>query len=151
MFPPESQPTQFAQKCSNTANNAQLKTTDSEQVVVAVRAEKEISRTALAWALTHIVRPGDRIVLIAVFPKDSKSLGGRFWNFPRFTGDCGSSHRKRWSPDRVSQISESCSRMALQFRDQNNEVGVRIKVVSADGAVAAESKRVGAKWVILDK
>ncbi|KAK9108742.1 hypothetical protein Sjap_016802 [Stephania japonica] len=41
--------------------------------------------------------------------------------------------------------------MALQFRDQNDEIGVRIKVVSADGAVAAESKMVGAKWVILDK
>lgn len=37
-------------------------------VVVAVRAEMEMSKTALAWALTHIVRPGDLVTLLAVLP-----------------------------------------------------------------------------------
>ena len=36
------------------------------KVIVAVKAEKVISKTALAWALTHVVRPGDCITLLAV-------------------------------------------------------------------------------------
>lgn len=49
-------------------------TTPSQKVVVAVRAEKkEISRNAVAWALTHIVRPGDCITLLAVLSDDTKS------------------------------------------------------------------------------
>lgn len=39
-----------------------------EGVVVAVRAEKVISKTALAWALTHIVHPGDGITFACRFP-----------------------------------------------------------------------------------
>lgn len=37
-------------------------------VVVAVRAEMEMSKTALTWALSHIVRPGDLVTLLAVLP-----------------------------------------------------------------------------------
>lgn len=44
----------------------------AEKVVVAVRADKVISRTALAWALTHVVRPDDCIALLAVFPEEKK-------------------------------------------------------------------------------
>ncbi|XP_021658087.2 inactive protein kinase SELMODRAFT_444075 isoform X2 [Hevea brasiliensis] len=108
--------------------------TAADKVVVAVKAEKVISKTALAWALTHVVHPGKR-----------------FWTFPRFSGDCGSSQRDRL-PDRICQISESCSQMVLQFHNQV-EVGVRIKVVSSTSgsAVAAEAKRNGANWVVLDK
>ncbi|KAG8632547.1 inactive protein kinase SELMODRAFT_444075 isoform X2 [Manihot esculenta] len=106
----------------------------ADKVVVAVKAEKVISKTALAWALTHVVHPGKR-----------------FWSFPRFTGDCGSSQKERL-PDRVCEISESCSQMVLQFHNQV-EVGVRIKVVSSKSgsAVAAEARRNGANWVVLDK
>lgn len=48
-------------------------------VLVAVRAEGELSKTALAWALTHIVRPGDLVTLLAVLPDlhDSPGKGGR--------------------------------------------------------------------------
>ncbi|OVA05181.1 Protein kinase domain [Macleaya cordata] len=126
------------------------KTVAPGKVVVAVRAEKEISKTALTWALTHVVRPGDRITLLAVFSGESR--GRRLWSFPRFAGDCGGSHRET-SPDRIYQISESCSQMVLQFHDQN-EVGIKIKMVvsgSPGGAVAEESKRAGANWVVLDK
>lgn len=45
-------------------------TAASTKVVVAVKAEKVISNTAIAWALTHIVRAGDCILLLAVFPCD---------------------------------------------------------------------------------
>lgn len=42
----------------------------AERVVVGVRADKAISKTALAWALTHVVHPGDGITLLAVFPAE---------------------------------------------------------------------------------
>lgn len=39
----------------------------SRSVIVAVKAEKVISNTALSWAITHVARPGDCILLLAVF------------------------------------------------------------------------------------
>ena len=42
-------------------------------VVVAVKAAREIPRTALVWALTHIVQPGDCIKLLVVIPAHSSS------------------------------------------------------------------------------
>ena len=42
-------------------------------VVVAVKALKEISNTALVWALTHVVQPGDYIKLLAVIPSHTSS------------------------------------------------------------------------------
>ncbi|KAE8729198.1 hypothetical protein F3Y22_tig00003725pilonHSYRG00073 [Hibiscus syriacus] len=128
----------------------QRSTTSSlEKVVVAVKAERVISKTALAWALTHVVRPGDCVTLLAIFPGERK--GKRFWNFSMLTGDCGSNIMEEL-PERICQISESCSQMVLQFHNQI-EVTVRIKVVSGTtcSSVAAEAKNNGANWVILDK
>lgn len=45
----------------------------ADKVVVAVRAEKVVSKTALAWALKHVVQPGDGITLLAVY--SSKRTG----------------------------------------------------------------------------
>ncbi|XP_074588815.1 inactive protein kinase SELMODRAFT_444075-like [Curcuma longa] len=132
-------------------------------VVVAVRAEREISKTALAWALTHVVRPGDLVTLLAVLA-DREATGWRrrlLWSFPRIGGDNRNRTRER------CQISALCSQMALQI-DGRNEINVRIKVVGSDstapgssssssssssggGVVVAESKRVGANWVVLDR
>lgn len=42
-------------------------------VVVAVKASKEIPRSALVWALTHVVQPGDFIILLVVIPPHSES------------------------------------------------------------------------------
>ncbi|CAN1273698.1 Inactive protein kinase SELMODRAFT_444075 [Linum perenne] len=121
-----------------------------DKVVVAVKAEKVISKTALSWALSHVVNPGDCITLLAVFPQEK--LGKKFWSFPKLTGDCGSSTHRQKLPDRVCEISESCSQMVLQFHNQI-EVRVRIKVVSATSAsaVVAEAKRNEANWVVVDK
>ncbi|WOG90676.1 hypothetical protein DCAR_0309920 [Daucus carota subsp. sativus] len=118
-------------------------------VIVAVKAEKVISRTALAWTLTHVVRSGDCIILLAVFP--AQKTGRKFWSFPKLRGDNRNDDKSKL-PDQVLQISESCSQMVLQFRDQI-EVIVRIKVVlgTPSGVVAAEAKRNEATWVILDK
>ncbi|PQQ13565.1 inactive protein kinase isoform X1 [Prunus yedoensis var. nudiflora] len=121
----------------------------ADKVIVAVKAEKVISKTALAWALTHVVHPGDCVTLLAV--SSAVKTGSKFWNFPRFTGDCGSSRREDM-PDRICQISDSCSQMVLQFHSQI-QVTVRIKVVLSTpaGAVASEARCNGANWVVLDK
>ena len=53
----------------------QEKGSDSaEKVVVAVKASKEIPKTALVWALTHVVQPGDCITLLVVVPSQSLSM-----------------------------------------------------------------------------
>ncbi|KAJ8467004.1 hypothetical protein OPV22_029556 [Ensete ventricosum] len=138
----------------------EMSSTPENVVVVAVRAEREISKTALAWALTHVVRPGDVVTLLAVLA-DREATGWRRWllrGFPRLGGDRRSRER--------CPISASCSQMALQI-DGRSEINVRIKVVGSDlnasgssssssgdrggGVVVAESKRVGANWVVLDK
>ncbi|OWM74474.1 inactive protein kinase SELMODRAFT_444075-like [Punica granatum] len=118
----------------------------ADKVVVAVRAEKVVSKTALAWALTHVVHPGDGITLLAVF--SSKRTGRRLWRFSRLSGDSGDGDRQ----EMVDRISDSYSQMVLQFHDQA-QVRVRIKVVSdkPGGAVAAEASTIGANWVVLDK
>ncbi|KAJ6971808.1 hypothetical protein NC653_032371 [Populus alba x Populus x berolinensis] len=110
MFPAKIEQQQSVNHQQRTTN-----TVPADKVVIAVKAEKVISKTALAWALTHVVHPGDGITLLAVFTKEKSSK--RFWNFPRLAGDCGSDQRKRL-PDCVSEISENCSQMMLQFHNQ---------------------------------
>lgn len=46
----------------------------AEKVVVAVKASKEIPKTALVWALTHVVQPGDCITLLVVISHASGNL-----------------------------------------------------------------------------
>ena len=46
----------------------------AEKVVVAVKASKEIPKTALVWALTHVVQPGDCITLLVVPSHGSGTL-----------------------------------------------------------------------------
>ncbi|CAK9165291.1 unnamed protein product [Ilex paraguariensis] len=128
----------------------------AEKVVVAVKASKEIPRTALVWALTHVVQPGVCITLLVVVP--SQSAGRKLWGFPRFAGDCASGHRRSHSgtsSEQKSDITDSCSQMILQLHDvyDPNKINVKIKIVSGSpcGAVAAEAKRTQANWVVLDK
>ncbi|GKC93879.1 inactive protein kinase, partial [Tanacetum coccineum] len=128
----------------------------AEKVVVAVKASKEIRKTALVWALTHVVQPGHCITLLVV--SSSQSHGRKLWGFPRFTGDCASVPRKvnsGTSSDPKVDITDSCSQMILQLHDvyDPNKVNVKIKLVSATpcGVVAAEAKKLHASWVVLDK
>ncbi|MBA0637969.1 hypothetical protein Godav_024954 [Gossypium davidsonii] len=125
----------------------------AEKVVVAVKASKEIPKTALVWALTHVVQPGDCITLLVVVPSPSS---GRRWGFPRFAGDCASRKSQLGSSsEQKSDITDSCSQMILQLHDvyDPNKINVKIKIVSGSpcGAVAAEAKRALASWVVLDK
>ncbi|KAI5602794.1 hypothetical protein BDE02_01G178700 [Populus trichocarpa] len=126
------------------------------KVVVAVKASKEIPKTALVWALTHVVQPGDCITLLVVVP--SHAPGRRLWGFPRFAGDCANGHRKSHSgatSDQRCDITDSCSQMILQLHDvyDPNKINVKIKIVSGSpcGAVSAEAKKAQANWVVLDK
>nr|TKR75516.1 hypothetical protein D5086_0000284500 [Populus alba] len=126
------------------------------KVVVAVKASKEIPKTALVWALTHVVQPGDCITLLVVVP--SHAPGRRLWGFPRFAGDCANGHRKSHSgatSDQRCDITDSCSQMILQLQDvyDPNKINVKIKIVSGSpcGAVSAEAKKAQANWVVLDK
>ena len=50
------------------------KSVSKKAVVVAVRASREISRTALVWALTHVVQPGDSLTLIVVVPTQNSGF-----------------------------------------------------------------------------
>ncbi|XLT03909.1 hypothetical protein HN51_042658, partial [Arachis hypogaea] len=91
----------------------------AEKVIVAVKASKEIPKTALVWSLTHVVQPGDCITLIVVVPS-SQSFGRRLWGFPRFAGDCANTQKKSHSPtssEQKSEITDSFSQMILQLHD----------------------------------
>ncbi|GAV68306.1 Pkinase domain-containing protein [Cephalotus follicularis] len=125
-------------------------------VVVAVKASKEIPRTALVWALTHVAQPGDCIRLLVVIPAHLSSK--RIWSFSRFTSDCSSGHRGSLSGtslDQKDDIADSCFQMMLHLQDfyDPDKVKVRLKIVSSSpcGVVAAEAKRFQSNWVILDK
>ncbi|KAL4583723.1 hypothetical protein LXL04_008306 [Taraxacum kok-saghyz] len=119
-----------------------------ETVVVAVKASREIPKSALVWALTHVVQPGHCITLLVVIPS-----GKRLWGLPRFTGDCASRHWRSYLGK--SDIADSCSQMILQLHNMYdpNKINVKIKTVSGlpYGAVALEAKQIHATWVILDK
>ncbi|XP_076941065.1 inactive protein kinase SELMODRAFT_444075-like [Bidens hawaiensis] len=128
----------------------------AEKIVVAVKAAKEIPKTALVWALTHVVQPGHCITLLVVLP--AQTSGKKLWRFPRFNRDCASGHGRfniGTSNDQKVEITDSCSQMILQLQDvyDPNKINVKIKIVSGSpcGAVAAEAKKIQATWVILDK
>ncbi|KAE8688431.1 Proline-rich receptor-like protein kinase PERK1 [Hibiscus syriacus] len=129
----------------------------SKVVVVAVKAAREIPRTALVWALTHVVQPGDCIKLLVVIPVHSSSK--RMWGISRFTSDCATGHWKSLSgaanSDAKQDLADSCSQMIFQLKDvyDPDQVKVRIKIVpgSPYGIVATEAKKAQSNWVILDK
>ncbi|GLU10028.1 hypothetical protein SLE2022_268570 [Rubroshorea leprosula] len=125
-------------------------------VVVAVKASKEIPRTALVWDLTHVVQPGDCIKLLVVIPPYSSSKW--IWGLSRFTNDCTTGHWRYFpgaSSDQKDYIADSCSQMMLQLNDvyDPGKVKIRVRIVSSTtcGVVAAEAKKAQSNWIILDK
>lgn len=59
---------------SKSARHSTTVSTASNKVIVAVKAEKVISNTALAWALTHIVHSSDSITLLAVYSTEKTGI-----------------------------------------------------------------------------
>ncbi|KAG5595788.1 hypothetical protein H5410_037020 [Solanum commersonii] len=125
-------------------------------VVVAVKASREISRSAFIWALTHVVQPGDSVKLLVLIPSHTSSI--RLWGLRRFNSDCTASNWRSLSGTTLDQkdfISESCTQMLLQLHDiyDPNKMKVKVKVISGSqsGVVAAEARRVQTRWVVLDK
>ncbi|ESR64672.1 hypothetical protein CICLE_v10007650mg [Citrus x clementina] len=125
-------------------------------VIVAVKASKEIPRSALVWALTHVVQPGDYIKLLVVMPPLSSSK--KIWGFSRFTNDCATGHKSSLSgtsSDQKDDIVDSCSQMMRQLQEvyDPEKIKVRVKIVSGSpyGVVAVEAKKAQSNWVILDK
>ncbi|KAH0651766.1 hypothetical protein KY284_031678 [Solanum tuberosum] len=125
-------------------------------VVVAVKASREISRSAFIWALTHVVQPGDSVKLLVLIPNHTSTI--RLWGLRRFNSDCTASNWRSLSGTTLDQkdfISESCTQMLLQLHDiyDPNKMKVKVKVISGSqsGVVAAEARRVQTRWVVLDK
>ncbi|RVX05395.1 Inactive protein kinase [Vitis vinifera] len=130
---------------------------DKVVVVVAVKASREIPRRALVWALTHVVQPGDCIMLLVVILLNSH--GKKLWGFPRFSSDCTTGQRKfhsGTSSDQKDDITDTCSQMMLQLHDvydpdMVNKCEDKIVSGSRSGVVAAEAKSVQTNWIVLDK
>ncbi|KAE8699438.1 Proline-rich receptor-like protein kinase PERK8 [Hibiscus syriacus] len=134
----------------------------AKKVVVAVKASKEIPKTALVWALSHVVQPGDCITLLVV-PSHCSGCSCSVIAFASTydilgLNSCGCISRKSQtgsSSEQNSGISDSFSQMILQLHDvyDPNKINVKIKIVSGSpcGAVAAEAKQAKASWVVLDK
>ncbi|GAB4838918.1 hypothetical protein Ancab_028450 [Ancistrocladus abbreviatus] len=125
-------------------------------VVVAVRASKEISKTAMEWALTHVVEPGDCVKLLVVITP--RKIGKKFRGFQRFTIDCATGHWRSQIGtllDQQDDITDYCSHMMQQLREVYNsrKIHVKIKILSGTtpGVVAAEAKKAQTNWIILDK
>lgn len=52
-----------------------------EKVIVAVKAAKEVPKSALVWALTHVVQPGDSITLLVIVPSQSSGIISWLYKF----------------------------------------------------------------------
>jgi hypothetical protein len=59
---------------SKSARHSTTASVSSNKVLVAVKAEKVISNTALAWALTNIVHSSDSITLLAVYSTEKNGI-----------------------------------------------------------------------------
>ncbi|KAH9758477.1 protein kinase domain-containing protein [Citrus sinensis] len=152
---PERTDSSLSQRATDTA---------AERVIVAVRAEKVISKKALAWALTHVVHQGDGITLLAVFPAERTGDSGGSRDGPEIVAVVTRRNRgigfvksrslvRKWGNGMCRAVP--CLEIAPVVVDlmSHEAVRVRIKVVSgtSGSAVASEAMSNGANWVVLDK
>ncbi|XP_051152426.1 inactive protein kinase SELMODRAFT_444075-like [Andrographis paniculata] len=140
-------------------------------VVVGVKPCKDIPRSALTWALTNVVRPGDCVRLLVLIPSHNQTsgtaakllLGRRLWGISSFGSDCTAGYSKFMSATTKSEqkdfITEMCNQMLSKLQNiyDPNKVTVKLKMIyeSKDGGggtvVAAEAKRVQTQWLIMEK
>jgi len=68
-------PEQIEKRGQQQKNGKQEKGSERvEKVLVAVKSSKEIPKTALIWALSHVVQPGDCITFLVVVPPPSSGI-----------------------------------------------------------------------------
>ncbi|RWW22738.1 hypothetical protein GW17_00013049 [Ensete ventricosum] len=140
----------------------------SEKVVVAVKASKEIPKTALVWALTHVVQPGDCIMLLVVVPPHSSGISHpnsvclslslqysfslpfffcrKLWGFPRFAGDCASGHRKSQSvgsheaePQFPRQLPSELDTLKTSNDTKDSQISIRGPAVTPTSSPEVET------------
>ncbi|KAL7134915.1 hypothetical protein ABFS83_11G057500 [Erythranthe nasuta] len=140
----------------SSTNRSSLDVVVKSRVIVAVKASKEIPRTALKWALTNVVRKGDCVRLVVIIPSQSSSK--TLWGFPNFHNDCTAGYSRFMSGTILEQkeyITDICNQMIRQLQDiydpQNITVKMKVVYGSKDGLVASEAKRAQSQWVVLDK
>lgn len=133
-----------------------MNTNQKKVVIVAVKASKIIPKTAMEWALAHVVQPGNSLKLLVV--TCPRSFGKKLWGIQRFTTDCTSGLWRSYTgsfTDQEEDITDSCSQLMHKLcKDQKScKINVKIKVLSGsnDGVVAAEALKDQTNWVILDK
>lgn len=128
---------------------------NEKAVIVAIKASKEIRKTALVWALTHVVQPGDCVKLLVVVSNHSPRK--KRWGLTRFNSDCTIGHWKSLSgtiADQREHVSDLCSNMMFQLHDvfDADKTKFKIKVVFGScGVVASEATRYRTSWIVLDK
>jgi hypothetical protein len=105
---------------------------------------REISKTAMIWALTYDVHPSRSIILLVVIP--AQRSGSKFWGFPLFAGNCASGHKSVL--DEKCDLSELCSQLRRKLDEYDiDKINVRYKLVfGSPGDAQAQ-----ASWVVLDK
>ncbi|XP_024525140.1 inactive protein kinase SELMODRAFT_444075-like isoform X2 [Selaginella moellendorffii] len=119
----------------------------AEVIVVAIDGSKSITRHALEWALSNVVQPGDRIILLALLPSSS---GWKFWKFAKFARDSSTKDKIRQEETRKSC---QCMMEQLQslFDAKKVQTTVKIYPSAEKGATTIEAKKLQATWVVLDR
>jgi hypothetical protein len=89
----------------------------------AVRAAtREISKTAMIWALTYDVHPSRSIILLVIIP--AQRSGSKFWGFPLFARNCASGHKSVL--DEKCDLSELCSQLRRKLDEYDiDKINVR--------------------------
>ncbi|EFJ34463.1 hypothetical protein SELMODRAFT_61612, partial [Selaginella moellendorffii] len=120
-----------------------------EVIVVAIDGSKSITRHALEWALSNVVQPGDRIILLALLPSSSGKRW-KFWKFAKFARDSSTKDKIRQEETRKSC---QCMMEQLQslFDAKKVQTTVKIYPSAEKGATTIEAKKLQATWVVLDR
>ncbi|KAK6911242.1 Serine-threonine/tyrosine-protein kinase, catalytic domain [Dillenia turbinata] len=140
---------------------------DTDVIVVAVDASKEITDYALEWAVKNVIKPMDTLILLAVLPLDKRfqtvENQANQWGFGQ--GEQRPIEQNVVDRSMLQRINAVCRQMMrhlcsqyliVQFsclRNARLQVNTELKVVEDAelGSVATEAGELGATWVILDR
>ncbi|XP_065854617.1 inactive protein kinase SELMODRAFT_444075-like [Euphorbia lathyris] len=146
---------------------------DSEVIIVAVDASKEITDYAFEWAVKDVIKVMDSVIVLAVLPlKNGGSLNSADRNnsnqfLSGLLGKCckgnnqkeknsseDDSFNNRTQPVSLRQINSVCMQMMKQLcLTHKKQVQIQVKILGDAqlGSVALEARELEANWVILDR